>query len=278
LSATRCYHIQTGALQPETVIALLGDWPFSGFETEENLVKAYVPEPKDSDVLAQALRQLSERFGLSITVETLPDINWNARWEESYKPVEIDDFLRISAPFHPKSDGFTHEIVLIPEMSFGTGHHETTHLMSLYLRDYSPFGKTCFDFGTGTGVLAILAKMLGAGHTIATDIDERCITSTLENAARNGVQLEEVFQGTEDHLPNGPLDLILANINRSVLVKTIPSLAKRLTANGELWLSGILDSDLSLIDEVANSCALVRVEHRQRGKWLACRYALKTIT
>ncbi len=278
MSATRCYHIQTGALQPETVIALLGDWPFSGFETEDSLVKAYVPAPKDSEVLAQAVKQLSERFGLTVEVETLPDINWNARWEESYKPVVIDDFLRISAPFHPEAEGFAHEIVLIPEMSFGTGHHETTYLMSTYLRDYSPFGKTCFDFGTGTGVLAILAKMLGAGHTIASDIDERCVTSTLENAERNGVVLEEVFQGTEDNLPDSSLDLILANINRSVLLKTIPSLAKRLTDNGELWLSGILDSDLSMIDEVANSSELVRVEQRQKGKWLACRYALKTIT
>ena len=278
MSATRCYHIKTGVLQPETVIALLGDWPFSGFETEDGLVKAYIPEPKDSDVLAQALRQLSERFGLTIEAETIPDINWNARWEESYKPVEIDDFLRISAPFHPKVEGFKHEIVLIPEMSFGTGHHETTYLMSTYLRDYSPFGKTCFDFGTGTGVLAILAKKLGASHTIASDIDERCVTSTKENSTRNGVVLEEIFQGTEDNLPDRPLDLILANINRSVLVKTIPSLAIRLTDRGELWLSGILDTDLAMIDEVANSCALVRVEQRQKGKWLACRYAPKNTT
>jgi ribosomal protein L11 methyltransferase len=260
------------------VIALLGDWPFSGFETEESLVKAYIPEPKDSDVLAQALRQLSERFGLTIEAETIPDINWNARWEESYKPVEIDDFLRISAPFHPEEEGFEHEIVLIPEMSFGTGHHETTYLMSTYLRDYSPFGKTCFDFGTGTGVLAILAKMLGAGHTIASDIDERCVSSTKENSSRNGVELEEIFQGTEDNLPEGPLDLILANINRSVLVKTIPSLANRLTDHGELWLSGILDTDLAMIDEVANTSSLVRVEQRQKGKWLACRYAPKNTT
>jgi len=277
LSATKCYTIHTDSLQPETVIALLGDWPFSGFEVEEHTVKAYVPEPQDSEVLAKALDQLSERFGLTITVETLPDINWNARWEESYKPVEIGDFLRISAPFHPKSDGFSHEIVLIPEMSFGTGHHETTYLMSTYLRDYSPFGKTCFDFGTGTGVLAILAKMLGAGHTIASDIDERCVTSTLENATRNKVAIEEVFQGTEENLPTGPIDLILANINRSVLVKTIPSLSKRLTEKGELWLSGILDTDLALIDEVTNSSGLVRVEQRKKGKWLACRYALKTL-
>ncbi|MFK8057726.1 MAG: 50S ribosomal protein L11 methyltransferase [Saprospiraceae bacterium] len=277
MSATRCYSIETGSLQPETVIALLGDWPFGGFEVEENLVKAYVPEPKDSDVLAQALRQLADRFGLTISVETLPDINWNARWEENYKPVEIDKFLRISAPFHPKVEGFANEIVLIPEMSFGTGHHETTYLMSTYLRDYSPFGKTCFDFGTGTGVLAILAKMLGTTHTAASDIDERCITSTLENAERNGVVLEEVFQGTEDNLPEGPIDLILANINRSVLVKTIPSLANRLTDKGELWLSGILETDLPLIDGVANSSSLVRVEHRQKGQWLACRYAPKTI-
>ena len=130
MSATRCYHITTGSLQPETVIALLGDWPFGGFEVEENLVKAYIPEPKDSEVLAQALKQLSERFDLTFEVETMPDINWNARWEENYKPVELERFLRISAPFHPKVDGFAHEIVLIPEMSFGTGHHETTYLMS----------------------------------------------------------------------------------------------------------------------------------------------------
>jgi ribosomal protein L11 methyltransferase len=259
-------------------VALISDWPFNGFELEDNLVKAYIAEESDSEVLAKAMQQMAERFDFQITVETLPDINWNARWEESYKAVEIDDFLRIRAPFHEAKPGYMHELVLVPEMSFGTGHHETTHLMATYLRDYPPFGKTCFDFGTGTGVLALLAKRLGAGRTVATDIDQRCVQSTLENALRNQIRLEEVRVGTEDELPEGPFDLILANINRSVLLKSIPSLATRLNPAGELWLSGILSGDLSLIDKAANSSGLTRVELRQRGDWLACRFAPKTNT
>ena len=272
---TRCYTIRSRELQADTIVALLSELDFDSFEAEANSVRAYLPEERSSPVLAKAVEQLAERFGLEVSSEVIGDRNWNAEWEAAYAPVEIPGFLRISAPFHPSASGFEHELVIVPEMSFGTGHHETTYLMSELLRDYAPFGKTCFDFGTGTGVLAMLAAKLGASRVDATDIDRRCVESTRANAERNGVVLGEVRRGTQASLPPGPYDLILANINRGVLVDCTGALAQRLAPGGELWVSGILSNDLGVVDEVARPAGLTRVERRQRGNWLACRYALK---
>ena len=273
---TRRYEIRTRELHPETVAALIGDEGLSGCELAEDLLIAYAPEG-DADALAGVdarVRQVCDRFRLTMSTRTLPDENWNARWEADYPAVELEGFLRIRAPFHGREPGYAHELVIVPEMSFGTGHHATTRLMAGLLRDFSPVGKTCFDFGCGTGVLGILAARLGAARVVATDIDARCVESTLANAARNGVDLAEVREGTESSLPPGPLDLVLANINRGVLVAAMPALAERLVpATGELWLSGILAADLALVDARARDAGLARRERRREGDWLACRYS-----
>ena len=275
-AATRRYALRGGPLQSETLVALLGEFDFDAFEeVAGGGVDAYLPEPRDTPAHRAAVEQLAERFGLTVTVDTLADENWNARWEESFAPVEIGRFLRIRAPFHEPDPRFAHELAIEPEMSFGTGHHETTHLMAEYLRDYPPAGKTCFDFGTGTGILALLAKRLGAARVVATDVDPRCVRSTRANAARNGIALDAVSEGSEADLPAGPFGLVLANINRSVLVASMGSLTKRLGAGGELWLSGVLHGDAALIDESARRAGLRHLETRRRGDWLARRYAPK---
>lgn len=267
---TYCYRITTTQLHPETVIALLGDLPFSAFDIAGDVLRGYVPQNQQSAAVEAAVNQLAQRFGLAVELQLLADRNWNAEWERDYPLVRLDDWLCIRAPFHEPS-GAEHEIVLVPEMSFGTGHHETTYMMAQLLRAHSPFGKTCFDFGTGTGVLALLAAKLGASQVIATDNDPRCVASTQENADRNTISLSEVRLGDETSLPQGPFDLVLANINRGVLVKSLPTLAQRLSPQGQLWMSGILATDLDMMTPLIAANQLSLEEVVQRGDWLALR-------
>ena len=276
MSATVQYRFSSARLDTDALAALLGELPFDAFETEdgkEDALSAYLPLESDTHELHMSLVELADEFGLRYTREEIADENWNQLWEDSFAPAEIGDFLRIRAPFHSPDERFAEELEIVPEMSFGTGHHETTYLMASLLHEFSPFGKTVFDFGTGTGVLALYAALLGAGLVTATDNDPRCVTSTLANADRNDVDLHYVGLGDETSLPEGPFDLILANIQRGVLIAAMPALAERLARRGELWLSGILVDDLDAIDAAAASARLGRIDLRRRGSWLACRYA-----
>ena len=270
---TRRYRLSfDDAVSAETVVALLAELDFDAFTEHDGHVEAYLPETRHDTAFAKTVEALAEAYGLGVSTELIPDQNWNRRWEESFAPAEVDDFLRVRAPFHDPDPSFRVELEIVPEMSFGTGHHETTHLMAQLLRDHPPRGKSVFDFGTGTGVLAMVASRLGASRVVATDYDPRCVESTRANARRNGIALADVSLGDESDMPDGPFDVILANIQRGVLVRAMPALAKRLHGGGEAWLSGILADDLSPVDEAARLAGLTPVEVRRRGQWLACRY------
>ena len=275
MSDTICYRFASASLEPDTIIALVGELPFDAFEETDGRVAAYVSSALHDEGFRTSVETVANKHHIAYELELIPERNWNQVWEDSFAPVEIGDYLRIRAPFHAASDRFAIELEIVPEMSFGTGHHETTYLMAELLRDYGPSGKTVFDFGTGTGVLAMIAAKLGAREVTATDNDPRCVASTRANAARNGVVLTEVSVGDHECLPHGPFDLILANIQRSVLVPGLPSLAKRLTADGEAWLSGILELDFDAIEAAAERSGLRRLERRQRGRWLALRYGAR---
>lgn len=279
MHATRLYTLRSNQLQGETIIALIGDFPFYAFKQNDNdVVEAYIRLEEDTKVVQAAVQQLSNRFDITVKSEDIEEENWNQRWESNYKPVEIGSFLRITAPFHEVKDGFKLNIELVPEMSFGTGHHATTFLMASLLEDYSLEGKSVFDFGTGTGILAIVAKQLGATKVIASDIDSRCIESTLENAKRNNTPLNQVYVGDENDFPDSNFDLILANINRSVLENSIHTLVKKLNIAGELWLSGILTTDLPIIQQICNQSGLLLMQKLEKDNWLACRYSLNKVS
>ena len=269
---TRRYRFEVGALGAEVIVALLSTLDFDAYAEGEGHVDAYLLDAQHSAAFAKTVETLAAAYQLAYASEVLPDENWNRRWEEGFAPAEVDDFLRIRAPFHAPAEGFAIELEIVPEMSFGTGHHETTHLMAQLLRDYPPTGDSIFDFGTGTGVLAFVAARLGASRVVASDHDRRCVESTRANAARNAIELANVLLGDETALPDERFDLVLANIQRGVLVRAMPALAKRLRGGGELWLSGILADDLAPVDEAAQASGLAHVETRQRGRWLACRY------
>ena len=271
---TRVYSVALGDFPAEAAVALLAELDFDAFEEGGGEVRAYVPERRHDVGFAEALYAVCEAHGFSATSRLLPDENWNQRWEDSFAPAEVDDFLRVRAPFHAPSDAFEIELEIVPEMSFGTGHHETTYMMAQYLRERPPSGKTVHDFGTGTGVLAMVAARQGARRVVATDYDPRCVASTRANAERNGVRLDLIAHGDVHEMPLGPFDLTLANIQRGVLVRAMPALKSRCRPGGELWLSGVLADDLTPVDEAAAAVGFRRLERRRRGRWLACRYGL----
>ncbi len=272
MSDTREYRLESRALDTATVVALLSELPFDAFAEEGEVTCAYLAEDAATAELDAEIEAVAARFDLRLTRVRIADRNWNQVWEENFAPAEIGSFLRIRAPFHASSEAFEHELEIVPEMSFGTGHHETTHMMVELLREGAPFGKTVLDFGTGTGILAMVARRLGASRVVATDYDPRCIASTLANAARNQIHLDLVALGDAHSLPDERFDRLLANVQRSVLIPAMPALAQRLTPDGQLWMSGILEADMVDLDRAAVAAGLRMLERRQRGKWLALRY------
>jgi ribosomal protein L11 methyltransferase len=202
-------------------------------------------------------------------VENLPEENWNIQWESHFSPISVNDFCYVRADFHPSVTGFKHELVITPRMAFGTGHHETTYMMMEAMENI-PFKDTfVFDFGCGTGILAILAVKLGAKKVIALDIEEPAVENAIDNATLNGVgDYIDVFAGDLKAVSLSGQDVILANINRNVILDELPTLKNQLSPFGLLLISGILWSDWDLIMDKASSQGLNLVSKNQKGDWM----------
>ncbi|MCP9235199.1 50S ribosomal protein L11 methyltransferase [Lewinella sp. JB7] len=245
------YHLACTAEDSDLLLALLADAGFDSFEETDTGLDAYALSEDDQSSI-EVLEELKARYSFTYTSEELPDRNWNEEWESGFSPIRIDDRLLIRASFHPPEPSMRREIVIDPKMAFGTGHHATTHMMCERLLEHfaghHPTPTHVLDYGCGTGVLAILAKQLGAGRVAAVDIELPAYESTLENAATNGVELEEVVHGVLSDVPVGkPYDLVLANINRNVLLETGEALYQRLSAGGTVYMSGVLAADEQLL-------------------------------
>ena len=230
----------------EMLIALLADEGMEAFEETEEVLVAYAAEDSSIDWPA-AFRELQQRIPFAYEARPLEQRNWNAEWERNFTPIRIGHRLAIRASFHAPQAGVERELVIDPKMAFGTGHHATTHMMCELLLDYfaahpAQEGVSVLDYGSGTGVLAILAKQLGAERVDAVDIERPAYESTLENAVQNGVELDEVVCGELANVPIGkPYDLVVANINRNVLLATgggvVRAAARGWYGIGE-WYSG----------------------------------------
>ena len=235
--------IRTVELQ-EVLIALLADSGYDGFEQQDELLKAYVTEPLfDEDFL--------KSLGVEYIVARIEERNWNEQWEKSFQPVIIEDFCAVRAHFHDPIPGVAYELVITPKMSFGTGHHATTYMMLQAMRQLPLQGKRILDFGTGTGVLAILAAKLGAGPILAIDNDDWSIANARENAEANGcgaILIEKCDQ--LENLP-GPFDVILANINKHVILEQLSQMEQQLAKGGVILLSGLLQNDSEDIENEA---------------------------
>ena len=255
-------------VKEEILIALLADAGFESFESEGDKVSAYIPAKDFKKDL------LPPGFG-NPEIELIKDRNWNEVWESNYNPVLIAGKVFIRAPFHEKNDDAEFDIVINPKMAFGTAHHETTALMIEYLLDKGNDikGKTVLDMGAGTGVLAILSSMLGAEKVDAVDNDSRAVDSSIENAAVNKCSNIDVKQGDASILPGKKIyDLILANINKNILLSDMETYAKSLKKGGEIIFSGFYENDLEDIKKKAATLGLEFVDNKTKNSWVAAKF------
>lgn len=260
----KAYTIQDNS---EILVGLLSQYPFESFEEHDDHMIAYIPEDVCDDEIALDIKTTLLQQGVAYEVSIIEPQNWNALWEASFEPVTVDDFCEVRADFHPVNPAVKHDIIINPKMAFGTGHHETTYMMMSAMREIRLVGKNIFDYGCGTGVLAILASKLGATHIDAIDIEEESYDNTIENAEINAVQNIAVGCATLDSWPPKTYDVILANINRQVLLDSSDELFRRLSDNGDLLLSGILEDDVTLVRTCYEDAGFALIAEHSRGYW-----------
>ncbi|MBE0654017.1 MAG: 50S ribosomal protein L11 methyltransferase [Bacteroidales bacterium] len=258
----------------EILIARLAEYGFEGFWLNENELNAYTDENtvKTGDldnILKDPVFTFKE---ISVSEKNIPDKNWNEEWEKSYDPIIIENICTIIAPFHQKpATGAC--LVIEPKMSFGTGHHQTTRLMIRHIYSVEMSGVRVLDMGCGTGVLGIFSLIQGAAFATAIDTDAWACENSRENFLRNGFTEEnfEILQGNATVIPDSMFDIILANINRNVLLEDIPIYKSRLKKGGILVLSGILETDREVILEIAEKVSLQPGSEISEDKWISLR-------
>ena len=262
-------------LQPasEILVAELGYLGFESFVEEEDGLTAYIPaEEYEDDLLAGVHILQSDEFQITYSKGEIEQVNWNEEWEKNFSPIMVDDICSVRAPFHPELDT-EFDIVIEPKMSFGTGHHATTHMMIQHILKNDWNDKAVLDMGCGTGVLAILASMKGAKFVDAIDIDNWCYQNTLENVGRNDCDNINVEEGGAELLQDRKYDMILANINRNILLRDLPIYKDCLNNGGNLFLSGFYEEDIPVIKEACQKLGLNYIEHIERSNWVAVKFS-----
>jgi len=263
----------------EVLIAELYAKGFDSFAENEEGFDAYVEEKLfDEKDLNDFFAQYTLQIPLSYTIGKLEHKNWNAEWEKSFSPVVIAEKCLIRATFHEPGPAYPYEIIIDPKMAFGTGHHETTSMMVELQLSINHKDKNVLDAGSGTGILAIMASKLGAKHVDAYDIDEWAFENINENSILNDCSNIKSYQGDIKNifLPLQEYDIILANINKNVLLQEIPVYSSYLKKNGLLALSGFYEDDIQDLEKVINLNAL-RITHRSSNNHWACVVAEKVI-
>lgn len=254
-----------GSEHSEILIAILSELGFEAFEEGENILLAYIPEGAfDPTRVSEVLNDFQ---GIAFEWEIMPDVNWNEQWEKQYEPVTIDGRCLIRAPFHEPQEGYPLEIVIEPKMSFGTAHHETTALMIGFLLDQELPGKNVLDMGCGTGILAILASKLGANQVLAIDNDEWAWRNSRENMEINKVSNIEVELGDASVIGARSFDVVLANINRNVLLESMPELTKCLSYKGIMVISGFYAEDLNVLSKAAEGYGMALNGYKSLNNW-----------
>jgi len=268
------YTFQITPREPATeiVIAELGQAGFESFVENEQGVIAYIQKEEYREgILDDIFILTNKEFKITYTKEEITQVNWNAEWEKNFNPIEIDDLVRIRAPFHKKTD-LKYDIIIEPKMSFGTGHHQTTHMMVKHLLQIDVKNKTVLDMGCGTGVLAIMAEKLGAKQVEAIDIDNWCYLNSIENIERNNCEKITVYEGEASLLVNKKYDIIIANINRNILLNDIQTYTNVLNENGIVLLSGFYTEDIPIIDKEVSKFNLKIQTIEEMENWVAVKY------
>lgn len=268
------YHfsVEPKELGSEILIAELGETPFESFIETENGFSAYIQkELWKKDILNDIFILTSPEFSISYTVEEIHQVNWNEEWEKNFEPIDVDGKCHVRAPFHPKTNA-EFDIIIEPKMSFGTGHHETTHMMIQHLLETNVTNLKTLDMGCGTAILAILAEMKGAQPIDAIDIDNWCYLNSIENAERNNCHHIAVYEGDAALLIGKKYDLIIANINRNILLNDMQHYVDCLNEKGVLLLSGFYLIDIPFIDASCTEKGLTFVKKFERNNWVSLKY------
>ena len=258
----------------DMMIAELADLGFDGFEETETGLLSYIALGRFDDELSSGLEELVNRFGLTYTSNAIDKQNWNALWESNFEPVLVDDFVGVRANFHDSFSGAVeHDIIITPKMSFGTGHHGTTYSVMQLMRGIDFTNKSVFDFGTGTGLLAILAHKLGAGYILAVDNDDWCIENASENIVVNNTQSIEI-QKVDNAKLDKKFNIIIANINKNIILDNLAFLSEAAVPGGVVLLSGLLVEDEPEIEAACTALGWKHQETRARNNWIALHYSV----
>ena len=255
----------------EMLIAQLGYVGFESFVEQDYGVTAYIQKQEwNSKILEDVFMLNSNEFNITFEHNEIAQTNWNEEWEKNFNPIQVDDLVSIRAPFHT-NPLLQFDIVIEPKMSFGTGHHETTHMMVQHLLALDLDTKKVLDMGCGTGILAIFAEMKGAKPIDAIDIDSWCYENSLENIQRNNCNHITVYEGDASLLKE-KYDVIIANINRNILLSDIKTYTDCLNENGVLLLSGFYKEDIVIIEDEVTKYGLTFETMIQRNNWVALKY------
>jgi ribosomal protein L11 methyltransferase len=272
-----CWIEPDNEIHREILIAELGNLGFESFSETDEVLEAFIPSVQFSEDLFKDDSFITHQsFIFKYTIEKIPDQNWNELWEKNYfKPLLINNQCLIRAPFHTNCPIVKYEIVIEPKMAFGTGNHETTFLMLSEILDSNPTGKKVLDMGCGTGILGILASMMGAASITSIDIDEWAYNNTKENAIYNNIFNLEVKLGGAELLTGEKYDLILANIQRNILLNDLHHYCSALANRGALIMSGFYLEDLPVIQKEANNLGLKFTGHIEKNNWIAAKFMLE---
>ncbi|MDR2815918.1 MAG: 50S ribosomal protein L11 methyltransferase [Proteiniphilum sp.] len=261
----------------DVLSAQLGEIGFESFVRTETGLEAYIPLPGLSlEKVDQLLSDFPLKAEITYSCREMEDKNWNEEWEKNYfQPVVIDDVLCIHSSFHRLEEEFRYRILIDPKMSFGTGHHQTTELMMRELLKTDLQNKSLLDMGCGTAVLAILASMKGASPVTAIDIDEWAYHNAMENAKLNGIDNIRLLQGGAELLGDETYDVILANINRNILLRDIPAYTRVLNRNGALIMSGFYKEDIPAIRVAGEEQGLTCKRVSEIDQWVAVTFCFQ---
>lgn len=248
------------------LIALLSESDYEGFEEQEQALKAFIPE---SAFCLETLQNILDPLDLNFKTEKIIKTNWNKAWEENFPPVVVEGFCTVLADFHKINADTPYKIFITPKMSFGTGHHATTKLMMKTMQEMDFKDKTVFDFGTGTGILAVLAEKLGAKEVLAVDNDEWSYENASENVQKNNTENIRVALGSMDDVEDRVFDVVLANINRHILLKYMELLWKKTGEKGKIVMSGLLSEDREVILEAAQNQGFKLKDEKEENHWKA---------
>lgn len=268
------YEFKVSPLQPgvEILIAELGYAGFESFVETEFGVTAYIQKEEWNANILEDIQILdSDEFEITFQFNDIEQTNWNEEWEKNFNPIIVDNLCSVRAPFHEKPNT-TYDIIIEPKMSFGTGHHETTHMMIQHILKNDFKNKSVLDMGCGTGVLAILAEIKGAKPIDAVDYDNWCYLNSLENVQRNNCKHISVIEGDASVLKGKTYDVIIANINRNILLKDMKTYVSCLNKNGMLFLSGFYNTDIPIIQSECEKLLLKFEEKLERNNWVSLKF------